>query len=460
MARRLADEAAIAVERARSLQQQEQRLAAEEETARLLKRLEQSLLPRPQLGTPQLRVEYHYVAGEEKMRIGGDFLGAVETPSGELALVIGDVSGHGPDSAALGATLRASWRAMAMAGLEPAEVMARLEQVLERDRPDDAEFATVCCAWLDSSGSRLRVVLGGHHRPCSSSDGAREIDIPYGAALGMFPGERWQPAEVELPDDWALLFYTDGLVEGRAEAGSSERLGLRRLVGLLEKNGSADDIDQASLVRLVDEVRLANGAPLADDVAVLFVAPRVTGGGPRVTYVRGCGMARRPQGPHECLGGDLPAGHQGAPLDRQPIGAERCLDHDHTATDEIGQRPRKQRSHLAAAAARSCRAPAAASRRPRRRRRRTPRFLARGQEPLQIAIRHRSDRRPGRKSASKSVAESEHHGGGDEAERREQAEHGRPAGRASRAQPHHAALDPDRRLSRRWPRADRRARAS
>ncbi len=275
VARRLADELAIAVERARSLQQQRQRLAAEEETARLLKRLEQSLLPRPHLGTPQLRVDYHYVAGEEKMRIGGDFLGAVETPSGELALVIGDVSGHGPDSAALGATLRASWRAMAMAGLEPAEVMAGLEQVLERDRPDDAEFATVCCAWLDSRGSRLRVVLGGHHRPLLLDDGVREIDIPYGPALGMFPGERWRPAEVKLPDDWALLFYTDGLVEGRAQAGSSERLGLRRLVGLLEKNGSADDIDHAGLVRLVDEVRVANGAPLADDVAVLFVAPRV-----------------------------------------------------------------------------------------------------------------------------------------------------------------------------------------
>jgi serine phosphatase RsbU (regulator of sigma subunit) len=275
VARRFADEAAIAVERARSLQQQQQRLAAEEETARLLKRLEQSLLPRPELSTSELRVEYHYVAGEEKMRIGGDFLGAVETPGGELAFVIGDVSGHGPDAAALGATLRASWRAMAMAGVEPAEVMARLEQVLERDRPDDAEFATVCCAWLDPRDSRLRVTLGGHHRPLLLDGGVREIDIPYGPALGMFPGERWQAAEVELPEDWALLFYTDGLVEGRAQAGSSERLGLQRLLGLLEKNGPADDIDHASLVRLVNEVRRANGAPLADDVAILFVAPRV-----------------------------------------------------------------------------------------------------------------------------------------------------------------------------------------
>ena len=64
-------------------------------------------------------------------------------------------------------------------------------------------------------------------------------------------------------------------MEGHAAAGSSARLGLRRLVGMLERNGSAEDIDRASLVRLVDEVRRANGAPLADDVAVLFVAPRV-----------------------------------------------------------------------------------------------------------------------------------------------------------------------------------------
>jgi serine phosphatase RsbU (regulator of sigma subunit) len=97
-----------------------------------------------------------------------------------------------------------------MAGVEPAEVMARLEQVLERDRPDDAEFATVCCAWLDPRDSRLRVVLGGHHRPLLLDGGAREIDIPYGPALGMFSGERWQAAAVELPEDCAS---TDGLVE-------------------------------------------------------------------------------------------------------------------------------------------------------------------------------------------------------------------------------------------------------
>jgi serine phosphatase RsbU (regulator of sigma subunit) len=274
VARRFADEAAIAVERARSLQQQQQRLAAEEETARLLQRLERNLLPRLQLSTPDLRVEYHYVASEERMRIGGDFLGAVETPAGELALVIGDVSGHGPDSAALGATLRASWRAMAIAGLEPAELMARLEQVFLRDRPDDFEFATVCCAWIDPRRRRLTVVLAGHHRPLLLDGDASEIDVPYCPVLGLFEAERRRPASVDLPERWGLIFYTDGLVEGRIRAGSSERLGFERVVEMLSAGGPLGDIDHRRLVDLVERVRSANGAPLPDDVAILFVAPR------------------------------------------------------------------------------------------------------------------------------------------------------------------------------------------
>lgn len=273
VARRFADEAAIAVERARSLQQQQQRLAAEGETARLLKRLEQNLLPRPVLGTPDLQVEYHYVAGEEKMRIGGDFLGAVETPTEELALVIGDVSGHGPDSAALGATLRASWRAMALAGLQPAEVVAHLEQILRRDRLDDFEFATVCCAWIDPGRRRLTVVLAGHHRPLLIDGGAHEIDVPYGPVLGLFEDEPWRPATVNLPEDWGLLLYTDGLVEGHTRAGSNERLGFERMVELLSAGGPLRDIDHRRLCDLVERVRTANAAPLSDDVAVLFVAP-------------------------------------------------------------------------------------------------------------------------------------------------------------------------------------------
>jgi hypothetical protein len=264
VARRFVDEAAIAVERARSLE--------------LLKRLEQSLLPHRELSTDELRVEHHFVAGEESMRIGGDFLGAVEAPSGELAVVIGDVSGHGPDAAALGATLRASWRARAMAGREPAETLARLDEILQRDRSDEFEFATVCCAWLDPRRGRLRVMLAGHHRPLLLDDVARELDIPYGPALGTFPAGPWQESAVELPRDWGLLFYTDGLVEGLAGTDMTTRLGLDGMIELLARGGPVRDIDQARLVRLVADVQRVNGAPLVDDVAVLFVAPRTTSG--------------------------------------------------------------------------------------------------------------------------------------------------------------------------------------
>jgi len=81
-----------------------------------------------------------------------------------------------------------------------------------------------------------------------------------------------EPMTVELPPSWLLFFYTDGLIEGRAKPGSSERFGEQRLVLDLQRWPAYTE-DEQGLEMLLTEIEAANGGPMADDVAVIAVKP-------------------------------------------------------------------------------------------------------------------------------------------------------------------------------------------
>src|SRR6478735_7111283 len=87
------------------------RLHAEENS-----RLERGLLPTPLVTDPRLVLSAHYRPGRRRALLGGDFYDAVETADGTVHAVIGDVSGHGPDAAALGVSLRIAWRTLVIGG--------------------------------------------------------------------------------------------------------------------------------------------------------------------------------------------------------------------------------------------------------------------------------------------------------------------------------------------------------
>lgn len=248
---------------------------AQEQTAALHKRLERSLQPRVAVTDERLHVDHHYEPAEAPIRIGGDFMGTAELSDGRLALVIGDVSGHGLDAAALGATLRASWRALALTGMAPLELVQRLDGILRREVADGTVFATVCCAWVNPARNRLTLVLAGHHRPLLLVDGAAsEPPAPFGPPLGLLEDwmrvadPPWQVADFALEPGWVLLLYTDGLVEGYAAPEARERFGVDRLAPLLYRQAPATCLDARALFH---EVRAANGKPFDDDVALLVV---------------------------------------------------------------------------------------------------------------------------------------------------------------------------------------------
>lgn len=262
-----------AVERRRAELTQQQLSIARLE-ARENARLERGLLPEPLVNDPALQLATHYRPGRRRALLGGDFFDAVERPDGTVHAVIGDVSGHGPDEAALGVLLRIAWRTLVLAGVPAADVLARLQDVLVAERHADHVFTTVCMVSLAPAGAAADVRLAGHPPPILLSDGTAEAlnAGPPGPPLGILDDARWPAFALALPAVWSLLLYTDGVMDGHIGEGSA-RLGEQGLAEIVSAAQAGAEDRPHEVVRLVVErAEDLNGGPLADDVALVLMA--------------------------------------------------------------------------------------------------------------------------------------------------------------------------------------------
>jgi len=262
---RFGDQVAAAVAQARQREAQ-----AEAEALHL--RFEQSLAPAPSSSHPGLQVYAHYRHLEGRLRLGGDFVDVYDRGHGDVAVVVGDVTGHGPDAAALGAMLRAGWRALMAAGTGPVQIVRSLHRMLRDERTDEAMFATVCLAWIDPGRGEMSIVNVGHPPPLLIDDGGvTRIDVPPLPPLGTFEPVFDGPAMVSLPAGAHLFFYTDGLIEGLARPGSRERFGERRLMEALRAMAGGP-IDGERIDRLIRDIEKTGGAAFRDDVTIVVIA--------------------------------------------------------------------------------------------------------------------------------------------------------------------------------------------
>ena len=259
-----------------------------EETARL----ERALLPTPSVVDPRLAVHVGYLPGGHGL-LGGDFYDVVERPDGSVMCIVGDVAGHGPDEAALGATLRTAWRTLVLAEVDEDRILPLVERVLVNERSRPETFTTLCQVVVSADRSSARLYLAGHHAPLVLGSSSRTIEVTSrGPALGIPVDLAWPAQHVELGADWWLMLYTDGLLEATildqvddapAPVDPSEqtprgavRLGLD---GLLEAVDAEFRLGTKDFVgRLLHNVRDAHGGRLVDDAAVLVVGwPGMTG---------------------------------------------------------------------------------------------------------------------------------------------------------------------------------------
>jgi serine phosphatase RsbU (regulator of sigma subunit) len=246
-------------------------LRASELRAQENARLERGLLPSPLLlENPGVEIVAQYRPSRESALLGGDFYDFVQTPDRTVHVMVGDVSGHGPDEAALGVALRIGWRALTFAGLRGNERMRQLERILRAESPGTRIFATVLSLAFSPDDRTFNAVRAGHpgmllHGPNS----VEWVEPPAGPALG-FGGTDWPLSELELPEGHGLLLLTDGLFEGHSGVGN-ERLGEDGLLALARSQAHLSG--GAFVDALIDgaEKRAASHGGLSDDIAVVRV---------------------------------------------------------------------------------------------------------------------------------------------------------------------------------------------
>ena len=230
-------------------------------------RVQRGLAPHPLVADPRVSVVSGYRPGNRRQILGGDFFDVVENAGG-LHVVIGDVCGHGPDEAALGVELRIAWRTLILAGVPQLELLDTLDRLLIQERQSDHIFATVASLSIDLQGGTVAIVLAGHPAPIRLDGGPPRLLTrePPRPPLGVGYSSPSTANGIELGSDWTLLFYSDGIYEGRV-IGQEERLGIDGLLRTLAEK-PADGFDPE---RVIDHVEGLNRGPLDDDVALLVV---------------------------------------------------------------------------------------------------------------------------------------------------------------------------------------------
>ena len=239
-------------------------------------RLERALLVDPAVVRPDVTWVARYIAARSGV-VSGDFFDGLELADGTLRLVIGDVAGHGTDEAALGVSLRAGWRSLVLAGLDPGEVLVALEDLLLSERPRGDEFATVCDLTIAPDLGTVCIRNAGHPAPILAGHGPLR-DTAGRSPLGIRLDDTDLPGtEHRLTGPWSLVTFTDGLFEVRGEEGAI--LAVEEVPAAVEAATTDGAIDADALI--ADFARRSTDG-WRDDVALLVVThdPQGSGGTP------------------------------------------------------------------------------------------------------------------------------------------------------------------------------------
>ncbi|WP_217547865.1 SpoIIE family protein phosphatase [Streptomyces sp. GbtcB6] len=179
--------------------------------------LQDSMLPHIPPRMAGCDIATRYLPGTLLGRVGGDWFDSVKLPGARTALVVGDVMGHGLNSAAMMGQLRTAVQTMAAMDLPPAQLLRNLDDLAQR--LGDGYLATCLYAVYDPIEGELHLANAGHIPPVlvRAVDGRSELlDLPTGAPIGV-GGVAFESLRVRVDPGDRLVMCTDGLVEMRGE---------------------------------------------------------------------------------------------------------------------------------------------------------------------------------------------------------------------------------------------------
>ncbi|MFF4384907.1 SpoIIE family protein phosphatase [Kitasatospora sp. NPDC001547] len=227
--------------------------------ARVATTLQRSMIPTRPPQIPGVQIAHRYLPGDPKAEVGGDWFDAIQLPGSRVALVVGDVMGHGLHSAAAMGRFRTAMQTLAALDLPPGQLLRHLDNLAHK--LGDDHLATCLYAVYDPINRTCELASAGHVPPVLvHPDGTGELlEIPAGAPIGV-GGVPFVAKTIDVSDGSMLVLCTDGLVEVR---GGDIGAGLAALCGnLIDPRQSPEQACDEVLRRLHSDDR-------KDDVALL-----------------------------------------------------------------------------------------------------------------------------------------------------------------------------------------------
>jgi hypothetical protein len=224
--------------------------------------LQLAVLPVVPPTLPGIDLRWRYESSTDGSLVGGDWYDAIDLGDGHVALVVGDVAGHGISAVAAMTRLRNALGAYLVETRSPGLALARLNRLVASD--PHQSHATVVCGVLDIATLELRQSLAGHPPPVIRREGSAQFAPGrVGPPIGVRPDAVYPEESLRLDPGDTLLLYTDGLIERRREG-----LQLEALVETVREAPA----DPEELIEAVGRRFLTGG--LDDDAALLALSVR------------------------------------------------------------------------------------------------------------------------------------------------------------------------------------------
>ncbi|MEY9927451.1 anti-sigma regulatory factor (Ser/Thr protein kinase)/PAS domain-containing protein [Catenulispora sp. GP43] len=237
--------------------------------------LQRSLLPRALPDQSALEVAHRYLPAQSG--VSGDWFDVIPLPGSRVALVVGDVVGHGLHAAATMGRLRTAVHNFSALDLPPNELLGHLDELVNRIDQEETDSgggigvtgATCLYAIYDPTTRVCTVATAGHPPPALVAPGGEVVfpDLPTGPPLGA-SGMPYESTQMELAEGTQIVLYTDGLIEERTR---DFDVGMDLLRAAL----SQGDREPEENCRAVLEALLPEHPQ--DDVALLIAKTRVLG---------------------------------------------------------------------------------------------------------------------------------------------------------------------------------------
>ncbi|HEX6447171.1 MAG TPA: SpoIIE family protein phosphatase [Streptosporangiales bacterium] len=230
--------------------------------------LQRSMLPTGLTAPSSVEIRHRYLPGNQLIEVGGDWYESIALPGGRVALIVGDVAGHGVRAAVTMGRLRTALRTIVNLELSPAAGLQQLDALMRELGEREPAFATCVYAVYDATDGTCEIASAGHLPPLLlRPNGTSEfLDIPPAPPLGVGEGVI-ETRTFTVGDGSVLVLYTDGLVENRGQDIDDGLLRLRGVFGEEALFRPLEDLAKATLDgAYADHHR--------DDIAVLIARLR------------------------------------------------------------------------------------------------------------------------------------------------------------------------------------------